>query len=198
MNHETDLTAGEGNSARATTSLEEGMFVPIDGIEQWLTIRGADRRNPALLILSGPGVSLSGLGPFFAPWEARFTLVQWDQPGAGATLERSGARGGALTVERLVRDGIAVAEHVCRHLGKPKIGLLSFSGGTMIGLTIAQRRPDLICVYAGSGQIVNWARQDSLSYRLLLHRSRRPATLRCSPSSRPSAPRRTRIRQPTP
>src|SRR5437868_8485040 len=31
---------------------EEG-FVPIGGIEQWVSIRGADRKNPVLLLLHG-------------------------------------------------------------------------------------------------------------------------------------------------
>ena len=56
-------------------SIDEGFFVPIHGLEQWITIRGRDRRNPVLLVLAGPGVAMSVMAPFFAPWEEDFTIV---------------------------------------------------------------------------------------------------------------------------
>jgi pimeloyl-ACP methyl ester carboxylesterase len=71
------------------TSIDEGLFLPVGGIDQWVTIRGADRANPALLVIPGAGAGFSAMAPLFAPWEARFTVVQWDQPGAGATAART-------------------------------------------------------------------------------------------------------------
>lgn len=154
-------------------SLDEGMFVEINGIDQWVTFRGSDRANPALLILSGPGAAFGSLAPFFAPWEEDFTLVQWDQPGAGATHGKNGDAGtGPLTYERIARDGIAVAEFACRHLQTSKLVVLGFSGGTIVGLLLVKQRPDLFSAYVGSGQIVDWPRQDAISYELLLERAR--------------------------
>lgn len=174
MTHAPDSpSAPNAASGDKGCSFSDEMFVRIHGVDQWLTIRGSDPRNPALLLLSGPGAAFSPWARFFAPWEARFTLVQWDQPGAGATFERNGDAGGPLTVERLVRDGIAVVEFVTAHLGKRKVAVLAFSGGTIIGLSMARRRPDLVSAYAASGQIVDWRRQDALSYELLLEQARR-------------------------
>jgi hypothetical protein len=65
--------------------IDEAMFAPIGGIEQWITIRGWDRNNPVLLYVDGgPGGATS---PFnvFSRWEKVFTVVQWDQRGAGKT-----------------------------------------------------------------------------------------------------------------
>ena len=172
MSDETNPAPHERGAIETAGPLAEGLFARINGIDQWLTIRGADARNPALLILSGPGAAFSAWPRFFAPWEARFTLVQWDQPGAGATHERNGEAGGDLTFDRLVRDGVAVIEHVRARLGKRTLALVCFSAGTIVGLTIAKRRPDLIGAYVGSGQVVDWARQDALSYDLLLAQTR--------------------------
>ncbi len=155
----------------AARSIDHGMFVSINGVDQWVTLRGADVANPALLILGGPGAAFSRLAPFFAPWEQDFTLVQWDQPGAGATWTRNGEAGtGPLSLDRIAEDGLAVVEFALERLGASKLALLGVSGGSMLGLMMARRRPDLLFACVGSGQIVDWARQDALSYVKVLKR----------------------------
>jgi hypothetical protein len=66
--------------------IDEGQFVTIGGIEQWITIRGWDRDNPVLLFLhGGPGdVTNPWTFALSAPWEKRFTVVQWGISGARA------------------------------------------------------------------------------------------------------------------
>ena len=62
--------------------IDEGMFVKIGGIDQWITIRGQDRDNPVLLVLhGGPGATTSPLAPNFLGWEKDFTVACWDQRG---------------------------------------------------------------------------------------------------------------------
>ena len=151
--------------------LELGQFADINGLQQWITIRGDDAANPVLLIVPGPGAALSQMADFFAPWEKDFTLVQWDQPNAGATLAKSGRLSG-LSIDRIVRDAISVAEFVCRELQVRRIAVLGISAGTIVALNLAKRRPDLLSAYVGTGQIVNWAHQDFLSYEMLLDDAR--------------------------
>jgi hypothetical protein len=69
--------------------IHEDRFVRIGGIEQWVTIRGADRDNPVLLLHGGPGDTQSPLASVYTPIEHDFVLVQWDQRGAGKTLARA-------------------------------------------------------------------------------------------------------------
>src|SRR3954471_20353644 len=68
--------------------VERTQKVRIGGIDQWVTIRGKDRRNPILLVLhGGPGYVLSPMSWWFQPgWEDYFTVVEWDQRGAGKTF----------------------------------------------------------------------------------------------------------------
>jgi hypothetical protein len=69
------------------------MFVPIGGIDQWITIKGEDQDNPVVLFLpGGPGDALSPFADaMFEGWEKSFALVQWDQRGGREDLrhERS-------------------------------------------------------------------------------------------------------------
>jgi pimeloyl-ACP methyl ester carboxylesterase len=153
-------------------SLDEGLFLPIGGLDQWVTIRGRDAANPVLMIVPGAGAGFSAMAPVFAPWEARFTLVQWDQPRGGATLARTPGDPQPLTFKRLARDGVAVAEAVLARLGSRRLALFASSGGTVTALQMIRARPDLFSAYVGNGQVTNWARQEQLSYRTILERAR--------------------------
>jgi len=152
-----------------TRAIDEGRFIDVNGVEQWIAIRGERRDNPVLLIVSGPGAALSRMAPFFAPWEAAFTVVQWDQPGAGATQAKNGdAATGPITIDRLVSDTVSVADSVRSALDARPLVLLGISGGSIVGLHVVRRRPDLFAAYVGTGQFVHWARQDRRSYELLV------------------------------
>jgi pimeloyl-ACP methyl ester carboxylesterase len=86
--------------------IDEAQYVEIGDIEQWITIRGWDRDNPVLLFLHGGPSDVTNPWTFalFAPWEKHFTVVQWDQRGAGRTLRKSGlAVAPTITVDRIPR-----------------------------------------------------------------------------------------------
>ena len=159
-----------GESVRRRAPIDDGFFASVRGEEHWITLRGADAGNPPLLILSGPGAAFSRMAPFFAPWEAVFTLIQWDQPGAGATFARNGEA--ALSLDRLAADAAAVAEIALQKLGAAKLIVLGISGGSILGLKLAKSRPDLVAAYVGTGQIVHWGRQQALGYGLALKAAR--------------------------
>ncbi|MDP6579357.1 MAG: alpha/beta hydrolase [Vicinamibacterales bacterium] len=149
-------------------------FVRIGDIEQWISVRGHDRRNPVILVLhGGPGVTNAPFAPAFAEWRNDFTVVEWDQRGAGRTFGRNGAQGSRpLTIERLTADGIELAEHLRDRLDKDKVALLGISFGSIVGLHMVQSRPDLFSAYVGTGQVVSRMEGDALGYELTLNRAR--------------------------
>ena len=155
-------------------SIDEGLFVPINGEEQWITIRGRDLRNPVLLWLhGGPGIAMSGQAPLFFDWEKDFTIIQWDQPGGGATFAKNMAKGeGPLTRARYTKDGIAVAEFVRDHLHTDKMVLMGISWGTELGLRMIHERPELFSAYVGTAQVVDGPRGNKLGYELALKAAR--------------------------
>jgi pimeloyl-ACP methyl ester carboxylesterase len=113
----------QSSHGQPSNSVSEEMFVQIGGIPQWITIKGDDRNNPVLLFLhGGPGDALSPLADaMYAGWEKDFTLVQWDQRGAGRTYSKNGPSiEPTMTVERMAQDGIEVAEFLTKHLHKKK------------------------------------------------------------------------------
>jgi pimeloyl-ACP methyl ester carboxylesterase len=155
--------------------IDESSFVKIGAIEQWITIRGEDRHDPVLLFLhGGPGdVTSTWSFAFFAPWQRHFTVVQWDQRGAGRTLGRNGPSiRSTITVDRIVRDGIEVAEYLRDHLGKKKIILVGHSFGSVVGIGMARARPDLFHAFVGTGQVADETRNYASTFDALLNKAR--------------------------
>jgi pimeloyl-ACP methyl ester carboxylesterase len=163
------------NLYASPTGIREQGFVRIGGIEQWITIDGADRDNPVVLFLhGGPGNAMSAFaGAMFAGWEKDFTLVQWDQRGAGRTFGRSGPSiASTLTIDRMAADGVEVAEYLAKLLDKRRIILVGNSWGSLLGVHIVKRKPALFHAYVGTGQFVNMRENFRASHQRVLGHAR--------------------------
>ena len=156
--------------------IEELRKVRIGGIDQWLSIRGRDRRNPILLVLHGGPASpfLPAAYTYQSPWEDYFTVVQWDQRGTGKTYASNSEAQMApgMTIEGMADDAAQVVQYLRRHYGKQKIFLLGHSWGTVLGTMLAQRHPEWFHAYIGVGQVVNVRRNEALGYDFALQQAR--------------------------
>jgi pimeloyl-ACP methyl ester carboxylesterase len=154
--------------------VDDALFVELGGAQQWVTIRGRDRNNPVMLVLhGGPGSAMAGLAPAFVPWEEDFTVVQWDQPGAGRTFRAAGRRlPPNLAVESIARDGVELAEWLRGRLGKDKVILLGWSWGSILGVHMVKARPDLFAAYVGTGQVVAMQEGEAVAYANVLAKAR--------------------------
>ena len=147
--------SGEG----AESPVERAEFFPIGGIEQFVVIRGGNSRNPALLFVhGGPGNAMSPFLSVFASWEEHFTVINWDQRGAGKTFGRNQSETQSITPEQITKDAIEIAEHARKALGKDKLILCGHSMGALLGWRVAQARPDLFHAFVGTGQLFNYER----------------------------------------
>ncbi|MFK0050164.1 alpha/beta fold hydrolase [Streptomyces sp. NPDC090741] len=166
--------AAHARRLRITTphGIDEAGFVRIGGIDQWISVRGDDLSNPVILELhGGPGATNLPYAPRTRAWERHFTLVRWDMRGAGKTFDRSGPEGrGELTLERLESDALEVTRHIRGRLGVDRVVLLAMSFGSVIGLRLARRHPELYSAYVGTDQNINAGGRDRAAYDGLLDR----------------------------
>jgi len=146
----------------------------LGGLDQWVMIRGESVANPPLVLLhGGPGLSETGFFRYFnAPLEQSFTVVYWDQRGAGKSFDRSIPRS-SMTVERFISDLDELVDAVCERLGKRKVAILGHSWGSALGVLYAARFPEKVAGYVGSGQIGDWGAGESASYEFVLAEAQR-------------------------
>lgn len=154
--------------------IDQSSFVSIGGIDQWISIEGEDRANPVLLVVhGGPGEAQWPAREKYKAWEKSFTVVQWDQRGAGHTFGRYGTQTPEITLDRITKDGIEVAKYLCRRLGKTKIVVLGHSSGSIVAIRMVQMKPELFAAYVGTGQVASWKASVNAQFDLLLEKARR-------------------------
>ncbi|MCL7713845.1 alpha/beta hydrolase [Stenotrophomonas sp. CPCC 101365] len=160
----------------APEGLQEAYAVPLGGVEQWVNVRGQDRANPMLLFVHGGPASpvIPTLWQFQRPLEEYFTVVNYDQRGAGRSLllNDEDAVAGSLTIQRYIDDAIELAEHLRARYGKRKLVLMGHSWGTVVALQAALQRPELFHAYVGVGQVINVRTNEKLSFDYGLRKAR--------------------------
>lgn len=155
-----DLTARDVVADLCSIPNPEGIdrtvTVNLGGVEQFVSIRGRDARNPVLVVCHG-GPALPAL-PSAWTWqrgvEDFFTVVNYDQRSSGRSAVGLDPELD-LSVERYVTDLIELTEWLRRELEVDKVGILGHSWGSIIGLLAARSRPDLLWAYIGVGQVVS-------------------------------------------
>jgi len=156
--------------------VEETRSVRIGGIDQWISVRGHDRRNPILLFIHGGPAStempVSWL--YQSGWEDYFTVVQWDQRGAGKTYVANDPAvvEPTVTADRMIADGEELVAWLREHYGKRKLFVLGHSWGSIIGLELARRHPDWLHAYIGMGQMIYGRDNERLGWEWALQAAR--------------------------
>jgi pimeloyl-ACP methyl ester carboxylesterase len=143
--------------------------VEIGGIRQWVSLRSENTANPILLFLhGGPGTAQIGISrKTQSRLESSFIVVNWDQRGAGRSYSPK-LKTEDMRIERFVSDAEELAEALLRRFGQKKLFLVGHSWGSIIGIYLAAKRPDLLWAYTGIGQVADMARGEKLSYQFTL------------------------------
>ncbi len=146
-------------------SVAELTSVDVGGHDARLLIRGVSTDNPVLLFLAGgPGGSeLGAMRRHLPDLERHFTVVTWDQRGAGTAYEELDPTA-TVSVDGYVADTIAVTNYLRDRFGQDAIYLLGQSWGTTLGVLAVQQQPDLYRAFIGTGQMVSQLATDRIFY----------------------------------
>lgn len=152
--------------------IAEEHYVTVGGAEQWIQIRGENKANPVMLILhGGPGSPYAVFTPLIRSWEKHFTVVQWDRRGVGKTRARSG-KASTNSYAQMESDAIEVIRFLQVKLGQEKIILFAGSMGTLLGLPLVQKHPQLFSAIVCTDMYTDMRRNEAVGYQLTLDRVR--------------------------
>ena len=146
-------------------SVAELTTVELGGHELGLMIRGANIDNPVLLFLAGgPGGSeLGAMRRHLPELEKYFTVVTWDQRGAGTSYAQLDPTA-TVTLDGYVSDTIALTNYLRARFDTKDIYLLGQSWGTTLGVLAVQEEPQLYRAFIGTGQMVSQSATDQIFY----------------------------------
>jgi pimeloyl-ACP methyl ester carboxylesterase len=157
--------------------VQETFTAELGGARQVVNVRGADRANPILLFIhGGPGaVEMPIAWSFQRPWEDFFTVVQWDQRGAGRSylLNDPNVIAPTMTLDRYRDDAIELIERLRTKYGQRKVFVLGHSWGSAVGLAVAANRPDLLHAYVGMGQIIDFKDNERVGMAWTIEQARK-------------------------
>jgi len=160
----------------APSGVQESYKTSIGGIDQWLNVRGQDQANPIVLFVhGGPASPLTPtIWQFQRPLEEYFTVVNWDQRGAGKTYGEADPKdiGDSIHIARYTDDAIEVAEYIKKRYHKKKIILMGHSWGTIVAMSAALKRPDLFYAYVGIGQVISTRENERISFEYALEQAK--------------------------
>ncbi len=149
-------------TSNGISSLEE---ITLGGLKQWIFIRGEDRSNPVLLMLHGGPGSPVGCMPSSRTFDAElikhFTVVHWDQRGAGKSYSRD-LPIDSMTFDRLVEDCNELIDYLRNKLNTQKVFLVGYSAGSITGIKAAHKYPEKIQAYVGISQYINDYERDKI------------------------------------
>jgi proline iminopeptidase len=158
----------EGRRIVAPNGAEEMLEIPIGGTKQWISVRGSDKNNPILLMIHGGPASPEMPSSWFFEngWEDYFTVVQWDQRGAGKSYNSNSPKSiePTLSIATVASDAAEVVEYLRARYHKDKVFVLGHSWGSIVGVTLAHQHPELLYAYIGTGQVINAADNERVGY----------------------------------
>ena len=137
---------------------------------------GQEREQPDLLFIhGGPGLAFIPLGRTFQrPWERYFTVVQWDQRGAGKTYASNDRelQRRTMNLPQMEQDTLDMVNYLRHRYNRDKIFVMGHSWGSILGLWLAHQHPELIFAYVGTGQIIATEQNSALLYHDTLQEAR--------------------------
>ncbi len=147
--------------------ITELIKIPVGGVDQWLLIRSANPENPVFFFLhGGPGAGEMPLLRYYN-WELEkyFTVVMWDQRGAGKSNSRSIPEE-SVNMDQLLEDTHIIVQYLKNRFNQEKIFLAGHSLGTVLGIQSINDHPEDFYAYVGIGQVVDMKRNIESSYQL--------------------------------
>lgn len=155
--------------------IDKSETVYFNSNKYFLRIRTCDENNPVVLFLHGGCGSpdRAQVMKYQSPLAEKFTLVAFDQRGAGYAYDGKEAKSLDLTKEIYVEDVHNVVDYLKQRFHQDKVIIVGHSFGSVLGVWFAQQYPQDVLAYVGVGQCVDYVENEKISYAWTLAEAER-------------------------
>jgi len=163
--------AQDYKAKKRQTSIDTSFLLKVNGVEQYLEIKGVSRENPVLLFIHGgpewPATPM--IRKYNQDLTKNFVLVSWDQRNCGKSKTDTSA---SLTPDLYVEDAHQVTQYLKNEFHANKIFIICHSWGTIIGINLILKYPEDYAAYIGTGQFVNPNKSEALARRFVTEQAK--------------------------
>ena len=152
----TRLINSNKNKINTENGIQESTYIDIDGMKQYIQIRGESTENPVMIFIhGGPASPMGYVSAYYQrELESELTIINYDQRGCGRTYYANDCNANA-DIDLLVNDLNVIVEYVKERFGKKNVIIAGHSWGTVIGSIYVQKYPENVNCYIGISQITN-------------------------------------------
>ncbi|MGN0592950.1 MAG: alpha/beta fold hydrolase [Ruminococcus sp.] len=144
------------NKIDTENGIQESTYIDLDGMKQYIQIRGESTENPVMIFIhGGPASPMGYVSAYYQKeLESELTIINYDQRGCGRTYYANDCNANS-NIDLLVNDLNGIVEYAKERFGKDHVILAGHSWGTVIGSIYVQKYPENVSCYIGISQITN-------------------------------------------
>jgi pimeloyl-ACP methyl ester carboxylesterase len=153
-----------------TVGIDTTLTISIGGIQQVLKLKGKDIAKPILLYLHGAGGNnfslIENADKLTSKLQEHFIVALWDQREYGKTFELNKSQK-PLTIQLIVDDTKEIVDYLLKKLERKKLYLAGHSMGSIEGIYIANKYPELLYALIAMSPAVNGIESQKLGLAML-------------------------------
>lgn len=139
-------------------------YIEVNNTKLYVSIRAQNKNAPILLYLhGGPGdAALPLVLKYNQKLEEAYTVVILEQRGAGKSYYKFIEKD--LTIDTFVEDIYQLSLILLKRYNQKKLYLVGHSWGSVLGMKLIKKHPDIIETYIGCGQVINMKKSSKSAY----------------------------------
>ncbi|MDR0220528.1 MAG: alpha/beta hydrolase [Lachnospiraceae bacterium] len=145
---------GQKYKIETAAGIEESWYFVEGDVKQYVQMRGEDIANPIIIVIhGGPGTPMAYYSYYWqAPLESGYTIIHYDQRGAGNTYFHS-EDAEAPTFDLLLNDLDALVDFVLEEYEKEQVVLVGQAWGGILGGFYADIHSEKVAALVAVGQL---------------------------------------------